>query len=262
MTERAQSSIFQRLRQDLAAAFLLLTRFPVTWDKYSPEAPNLNRSLWAYPVIGLVVGLVGAGFYTVADRAGLPDMVAVLCALISMIFATGAFHEDGLADVADGFGGGQTRDRKLEIMRDSQIGTYGGLALILSFGLRVGCIEVMTSSQVVIALIVAAMISRLMIVTGLFILVPARSDSLATETGKPKMIMLGAAALLTGGMMVALLGGGAAFWAALAAFSGFAIMAWIAMRQIGGYTGDVLGAIQQISEIAVLIALCIYWGGS
>jgi len=261
MTDRPQSSIFQKVRQDMAAAFMLLTRFPVQWDKYSQEAPDLNRSLWAYPVIGLVVGLVGAGFYTLADSAGLPALVAVLCALISMIFATGAFHEDGLADVADGFGGGLNRGRKLEIMRDSQIGTYGGLALILSFGLRVACLEVMTSSQVVIALIVAAMVSRLMIVAGLFILVPARPDSLATETGKPRMETLGVAALFTGGMMIVLLGGLAAFWAALAAFMGLIIMAWITMRQISGYTGDVLGAIQQISEIAVLISLCIYWGG-
>ena len=261
MTERLGDSFITKARQDLAAAFMLLTRFPVTWDKYSPEAPDLKRSLWAYPVVGLVVGLVGAGVFVGAVSMGLPGLVAILGALISMVFATGAFHEDGLADVADGFGGGLTRDRKLEIMRDSQIGTYGGLALIFSLALRMAGLEAMTSSQVVMALIVAAMTSRLMIVIGLAILPPARQDSLATETGQPGVVPLGTAVVLAGGVMIALLGVVAAFWAALAALMGLAIMARITMRQIGGYSGDVLGAIQQVSEIAVLLSLCIYWGG-
>ncbi len=240
---------------------MLLTRFPVSWDKYSHEAPDLNRSLWAYPIIGFVVGLVGAIVFMMVDMAGVPKLVAILSAFISMIFATGAFHEDGLADLADGFGGGQTRDKKLEIMRDSRIGTYGGLALILSIGLRVGSLEALTSSQVVVTLIAAAMISRLMIVFGLFILTPARSDSLATTTGKPTTVALGVAFFLTGTVTVMLLGGPAAIWTAFAAMLGLIIMVWVTMHQIGGYTGDVLGAIQQVSEIAVLISLCIYWGG-
>ncbi|VAV99309.1 Cobalamin synthase [hydrothermal vent metagenome] len=261
MTDPAGDSLVRRLRQDVAAAFMLLTRFPITWENHSPEAPDLNRSLWAYPVVGLVIGLVGALVLAVADRAGLPSVLAVLSAVTVMILATGAFHEDGLADVADGFGGGLGREKKLEIMRDSRIGTYGGLALIISMGLRVGSLGSLTLFHGVTAIIGAAMISRLMIIIGLFILPPARTDSLAAGAGKPKVNSLGAASLITGIFMVLTLGLPMTLLVSVTAVLAMGIMAVIATRQIGGYTGDVLGAIQQVTEIAVLMALSAYWSG-
>ena len=105
-----------------------------------PAAGALARAAWAFPIAGLVVGLIGAIVYALAHRIGLPSWTAAALAVAATLLATGCLHEDGLADTADGFGGGKTREQKLEIMRDSRIGTYGVCALALSLLLRVGAL--------------------------------------------------------------------------------------------------------------------------
>ncbi|MDG1438461.1 MAG: adenosylcobinamide-GDP ribazoletransferase, partial [Emcibacteraceae bacterium] len=180
------NATLNRIKEDIFSAFLLLTRFPVNWEKVSSDTePNLNRSLWAYPIVGLVISMVGAAIYWLSFMLLLPQISCVILSLTAMILSTGAFHEDGLADVADGFGGGLTADKKLEIMRDSRIGTYGGLALILSILLKISLLSSFKIEHVIIALLVGAILSRVMIIIALRILPPARKSSLSVTAGKP-----------------------------------------------------------------------------
>ena len=125
---------FLRRRVDEARlAFMLLTRLPMG---QMAEAPPLAASVWAYSVVGAMVGALAGLVFSFAAWAGLPPVTAGLLAIGAGVLLTGAMHEDGLADLADGFGGGHTRERKLEIMRDSRIGSYGVVALVLALGLR------------------------------------------------------------------------------------------------------------------------------
>ncbi|MFC7049985.1 adenosylcobinamide-GDP ribazoletransferase [Emcibacter nanhaiensis] len=241
--------------RDIAAALMVLTRLPVSWEKLSDHPPDISRSLWAYPLVGLLVSAVGGLMYWGAQMLLLPPLVSILLALAAMMAFTGAFHEDGLADVADGFGGGLTRERKLEIMRDSRVGTYGALALLISIGLKTVALAAMSVSGAIAALLVSGAMSRLMIVLALRLFPPARKDGLAAETEKPTT------ARLTGALGIALLPGLLLLrWpAVLLCLLLSLVVAYslgkLAVKQVGGITGDILGAIQQISEIAILLGL-------
>jgi adenosylcobinamide-GDP ribazoletransferase len=255
------STTLQRIKEDILAAFMLLTRFPVNWEKVSPNTePNINRSLWAYPIVGLVISIVGAVVYWVSTMLLLPQFSCVILSLTAMILSTGAFHEDGLADVVDGFGGGLTVDKKLEIMRDSQIGTYGGLALIISILLKVSLLSSFNTEQVIIALIVGAMLSRVMIIIALRILPAARKNSLSVTAGKPSWNSLSVAlmiAFLFAFLFLTLKVTIITFIVATLTTGG---LCRIAYKQVGGVSGDILGAVQQISEIAIFITLAMLWG--
>jgi adenosylcobinamide-GDP ribazoletransferase len=244
---------FEQFR--LAAGFL--TRLPVPPPrKLEPRA--LATAAWAFPVVGLGVGTAGGLVYVIASNLGLTAFLAALLAVAVQILITGALHEDGLADVADGFGGGGDRARKLEIMRDSRLGSYGALALFLATAARIGAIAALGTfgapAVVFLALMAAGAASRTAAVALMVFLEPARPDGLGASAGRPGRegfiaagIFSAVAAFIAlglGGGIAALLVSAAAVWA----------LAKIARRQIGGQTGDVLGAAQQISEIAFLIA--------
>lgn len=144
-------------KQDLAAAFVLLTRIPLPNACLRDVPPDIIASVWAFPVVGAVIGGAGAIGFALAVTIGLPATASAVIAAAIMVLLTGGFHDDGLADVADGFGGGQTRERKLEIMRDSRIGAYGMLAIILVMGLRVSGFTALSIEQVFAASIISAM---------------------------------------------------------------------------------------------------------
>ena len=121
----------------MTASIAFCTRLPLVGA--TPIAGStIAKAAWAFPIAGLVVGIVGAVVYALAHRAGVPAWPAAALAVAATLLATGCLHEDGLADTADGFGGGKTREQKLDIMRDSRIGVYGVCALIMSLLLRVG----------------------------------------------------------------------------------------------------------------------------
>ena len=187
--------------------------------------------------------------------AGLGGGLSAGLALASQVLLTGALHEDGLADFADGLGGGRDQERILAIMRDSRIGTYGVLALILVLGLRWGGIADLPLHQVLAGLICAGLLGRLAIVLLLVFLKPARADGLGVTVASPPRGAILAAVLLSAiivflhlPIVVAVL----AFAVTAAAAGGVALLA---KRRIGGYTGDVLGAGEQIAEMTVLITL-------
>ena len=245
--------------RDIAAALMVLTRLPIPWEKLSDHPPEISRSLWAYPLVGLLVAAVGGLLFWGSQILLLPPLIAALLTLGAMILLTGAFHEDGLADMADGFGGGLTRERKLEIMRDSRVGTYGALALLLSLGLRAAALAAMTSTGAISALLVSGATSRLMIVLAIRFFPPARKDGLAAETEKPATGRISAAFVIALLPAILLLQWPAVLLSLLLALVVVYGLGKLALRQVGGITGDILGGVQQISEIAVLLGLLTFW---
>jgi adenosylcobinamide-GDP ribazoletransferase len=244
------------LLSDLVMAFTVLTRLPVgalashEWDG------DLGRSVWAYPLVGAAVGATGAAVYWISQRAGLPATLGSVCTLGVSILVTGALHEDGLADTADGFGGGASPVRKLEIMRDSRIGTYGALALMLSLAVRGTAIAGMGRAGVVAAaLVVAGALGRGSLIVVILFTEPARADSLAARLRGPRRARAVVGLGLSAAAAFLLLPPRLACGTSMAALGTTLGMRWLARRQIGGYTGDVLGATAVAVECVVLGAL-------
>ena len=243
---------------DLLSAAQLLTRLPLDRaGAAAPAAPAASHPARCYPLVGAGIGLLAGIVYGLAAWLALPPFAAALAALAAAILATGALHEDGLADVADGFGGGRDPARKLAIMRDSRIGSYGVVALVLVLAARGGSLAALAEPAAALATLVAAhSLSRGGLATIMWALPPARNDGLAAATGRP-----GGADALAGlviGVVCALLllDLAVAIVAILATVTLQAVLALQARRQIGGVTGDVLGAAQQLGEAAVLLVAC------
>jgi adenosylcobinamide-GDP ribazoletransferase len=237
---------------DTRIAISLSTRIPVGPTAGVADG-DIARASWAFPVAGILVGLVGAFIYWLAMRMHLQPEPAAILALGATILTTGAMHEDGLADTADGFGGGNTAEQKLQIMRDARIGTFGACVLVVSIILRWSALEAISDPrQVAIALVVAHAAARAPLPLFMRLVPPARADGLSSGAGQPPpqsvaiAIALGIVCLLFGfamkGTIVALV--------VLAAI--VLALARLARKQIGGQTGDVLGALEQVSEAAIL----------
>jgi adenosylcobinamide-GDP ribazoletransferase len=244
---------------DFKASLAFLTRLPAAWlGTDSSVRPNFRRAAGLFPLAGVVVGIVGGLVLAVASAIGIPPLIAAALAVATTMALTGALHEDGLADVADSFGG-PNAERRLEIMRDSRVGTYGAATLVLSLLIRVAALATLLTHGVVqaaIALALAEGISRAALVRMWQELPAARSDGLAHDTGPPDqsamVVALAIAAVLaliaipTLGLRQAVL---AAIFAALASYAFTQLMA----QSIGGRTGDTLGASQQVALVAWLI---------
>jgi adenosylcobinamide-GDP ribazoletransferase len=240
------------LGHDCKVALGFLTRLPVR-ERRAWHDVDLAASVPLFPVVGALIGLAGGVGYALAAWLGLPPWPAAAVALATTIWLTGALHEDGLADVADGFGGGRTREDKLRIMRDPRVGSYGALALVLGLLARAGVLAALAAPWAVgAALVAAGAASRAALPAVMAILPSARTDGLAAAAGRPHPLRA-AAAVLVGTLIAVALLGEAAPAALLASAGATFVAARLAQRQIGGYTGDVLGAIQQLAEIAVLL---------
>lgn len=237
------------LRSQLTTSVAFLTRLPIRLETPLP----LAAAVPGFPLVGALVGGIAAVVLSVAIWLGLPPLPAALLAIGASIAATGALHEDGLADSADGLFSGRPRERVLEIMRDSRIGTFGALALILSVGLRAGSLATLADGAA--ALIAVHALSRGWLPWLMWQDNPARSDGLAVHAGKPVQANVFWAAGF--GLAIAVIAIGilpALLTAAVSA--GFALaVAALARRRLGGYTGDTLGAAQQVAEIGALLAL-------
>ncbi|HEY8125091.1 MAG TPA: adenosylcobinamide-GDP ribazoletransferase [Methylocystis sp.] len=223
---------------------------------------DFARMALALPLAGAVIGGAGAAGLIVAHICHLPALVCALVAVAALTLATGALHEDGLADVADGFGGGATRESKLAIMRDSRVGTYGALALCFSVLLRAAALASLLERSVslaALALVFAGAISRVAGLAPMMGLPPARADGLGATVAAPSREVWARAwfAAAIFGLAPWLAGAGVSQIAVaiIAAFAVAALVAQVAKKQIGGYTGDVLGAAQQLAEIAILAGL-------
>ena len=231
---------------ELVAAGTLLTQLPM--GRLARSHPPAADCVWAYPLVGLAVGASGGALLAALLDAGLPRAVAATWAVLATVTVTGGLHEDGLADTADGLGGARTVERKLAIMRDSRIGSYGALALCGSVLLRVLCVA--EAPHPVLAMLWSGVLGRAGILLPLLLLHPARPDGLAATlrgAWRPAVIGLGLAVLLVFVVPRAVVAAGVASLA----------VAWLGHRQLGGYTGDLLGAAEQASECASLTALCL-----
>lgn len=236
---------------DIALCLVFFTRLPL--PVFDFRGRSLAAAIWAAPIAGLAVALIGAAVYAVGTRLGLAAGPASVLAVASTLLATGCLHEDGLSDVADGFGGGKTRDRKLEIMRDSRIGAYGACALGLSLLIRWSVLsELATSVQVLFALVAAHAGSRGLLGAFMHLLPAARSDGLSAGAGtvSAETAVLGAA---LGALALLALGLGGAVFALVLLGLLFAAFRALCLNQIGGQTGDTAGALQQLSEITILL---------
>ncbi|GAB5470192.1 MAG: adenosylcobinamide-GDP ribazoletransferase [Rhodospirillales bacterium] len=248
-----------RLTRDLRMTLVFLTRLPI---KLSGEVDpgDLARASWSFPLVGLLVGAFAALLYLLALACGLSTWLAALMGLAGSLLLSGALHEDGLADLADGFGGGWTRERKLEIMRDSRLGTYGAAALFLSLALRGAALASLQDGTTAAAvLLVTHVTARAPLPLFMWSTPLARRDGQSAAAGKPSgavaftalalglVALVAAAGTLAGGLGFALVA------ALLLALVFLAIRA-LALRQIDGYTGDILGGLEQVGEIALLLA--------
>jgi adenosylcobinamide-GDP ribazoletransferase len=259
------------LARDAAARTLAALRFysrlplPIFAFEQTPFAmPDMARLAPYAPVAGAIIGACGALVLAIARALGLPFLLSAALALSALVLIGGAFHEDGLADVADGFGGGATRERKLEIMRDSRIGAFGGAALILSLLLRAAALAALVGEGTriaVMALVVGGALSRAYGLAPIALLDPARFDGAGASVGRlqARAFSRSLAAALAIVFVVSFggLGFGRTLLAGILAAVAALAMTEIARRQIGGQTGDVAGAAQQLAEIAFLCGLLI-----
>jgi adenosylcobinamide-GDP ribazoletransferase len=237
----------------LASAFL--TRLPLGPDPLAGEVP-LAAASWAFPLVGLMVGLLGGLGYAIAAWLNIPPLPSALIAVAVTILVTGGLHEDGLADTADGLAGRDPAER-LAIMRDSRIGSYGVLALVLDVGLRVAALAAIGAAgqggRVASALVAAHAVGRGFLPLVLRGLEPARKDGLGAAAGRPDAATAWLGAGLTLPIALIALDFVPGVAALLAAAVVTAVGAGIAQRRVGGYTGDVLGALEQGGETVVLL---------
>ena len=240
----------------LATALRFLTRLPVPDPGWSAE--RLGRAQCYFPLAGVAVGaLAGAVYWGLG--AVLPGMLAAGVALGVLIWLTGALHEDGLADLGDGLGAPATRERTLEIMRDSRIGSFGAIALIFGIGLRWAALAAIAPWLGVLVLVVAAAAGRAAVITVAAILPPAGPEGLGAALGPRQSAGRVAAGLGIAAVVGAICAGTVGLFAILAALAFGLVVAARSARRLGGYTGDVLGAVVIAGEIAALAVLAGTW---
>ena len=237
---------------EFAAAGTLLTRLPFARLPGLRAWPEAAGTIWAYPLIGLLVGAIGGAADSLGWRAGLSPALAAVWALAAMTFCTGALHDDGLADTADGLGGGRDATHRLAIMRDSRIGSHGAIALGFGLAIRLLAIAALARGAVLPVLLVACALGRGGIVLLLALLPPARPDGLAAGLGSRRPMVIAAGLVFAGLPCLLLLPPALAARALVAALLVVWALARIARRAVGGYTGDVLGAGVVAVECAVL----------
>lgn len=260
----------QAFARDTLSMLRFFTRLPIPALPFETDAfamPDFTSSVRALPLAGALIGLCAGLVLVLTSALGLPASICVLMTMGALALITGAMHEDGLADVADGFFGSSNRERKLEIMKDSRLGTFGVVSLLLVVLVRFAALNAVLAHYGLAAtfgvLVAVSAVSRMACVVPMWLLPPARADgaSYAAERPTNDAMLFGAglaallAVLCTGfgaiglkHLLLGLLG---------AAFSAFAITEF-ARRHIGGQTGDVAGAAQQKAEIAFLIGLLVF----
>jgi adenosylcobinamide-GDP ribazoletransferase len=258
-----------RALTETAQCLRFYTRLPVPalpWEDDPHALPDFSRMTRMLPVAGLIVGCVGAIAFALPFLLGLGSFISAAIAIAALTFATGAFHEDGLADTFDAFGGGTTRERKLEIMKDSRIGTFGGAALMLGLILRIALIAALADAlgllATMAALVTVAGLSRTFALLPLTLLEPARLDGASAAVGRPSWATFAIACIIAvlASLAIAWPAGHAPASISLAlvlAFAACVLMTRWSKASIGGQTGDVAGAAQQLAEIGALIGLLI-----
>lgn len=250
--------LFLRELRSLLTAVQYFTRVPVpVWVGH--DAAQLNRATRYFPLVGIGVGALGAAALWVGAFLFTP-LPAVIISTVLTVCITGAFHEDGLADTVDGLGGAMSRERALEIMKDSRVGTFGVLALIFALLLKIVALAELPLREAIPALIAGHGLSRACAVVIAWRLPYARED--ASTRAKPVVEHVSTAdvlfAALCGVLPLLFVGPHAALGLIAAALTASLLYRWF-QRRIGGYTGDTLGATQQLCEVAFYLATLAAW---
>lgn len=265
-------SLISEWRVDLVDCLAFFSRLPVPplLGPQSEGMPHFERSSRALPVVGLILGIVALApatlFDTLALTAPLPSLLLAGLTIATMALITGGLHEDGLADMADGFWGGQTMARKLEIMKDSRLGSFGALAILFSVLLRVSILYYLFENYGIgtggLAYLSASVVSRVPTLHVWYMLPAARLQGLSATAGQPTLhsygIAIAFAAILTGVMIVPLFGLAAAIGAYVMVVLASTYIVSLSKKHIRGQTGDVLGAAQQMGEVAFGIGLLLF----
>ena len=250
---------------DTARSVAFLSRVPMPQRHFIGYDGRLSRAVRAFPLAGVLIVLPAAALAALLSAFHAPPALLAISTLALQVLVTGALHEDGLSDSADGIGGGRDRDSALAIMKDSRAGSYGVVALILSFGLRAAAIAalaaVLTPSGLGMALLAVAAASRTAMVWHWSLLPPARRDGVAASVGEPEnsATLFALASGIGISALLLLPHGTVASFALASAAAVLAVLLFtrIALRKIGGHTGDTIGATQQLAEMSVLFSLAL-----
>lgn len=250
----------------IPAALRFYSKLPLPVLAFEPKPLPLLPPPAAVAIAGALLGCIGGLVFAAATTLGLPPLLASGLTILALVILTGALHEDGLADTVDGLGGGWTREQRLEIMRDSRIGTYGACAVVLSLILRVAALSAIASHYglftAVAALIATGALSRVAGLIPLWRLNPARNDGAGAGAERPEntSMLVGLSLALTIAA-AALASSDASLVSATLALcltvAASAFVTWRAKVKIGGFTGDIAGAAQQAAEVTLVLALCI-----
>ena len=240
--------------KNIVRAISLTTRLPVNPDFMSHIEPKTDSS-WAYPIVGIILAIPISILGYILSILGFDSGVISAVLIITLIFLTGAMHEDGLADTADGFWGGWTKDTRLEIMKDSRIGTYGVIALVFSILIRWYCLKITIDQNLLfIAVVVSAILSRSLMSCYMWITPNAKDKGLSFNTGRPDDISAIVAFTLGASVTLLLVGFKGIFLLLLGS-----IIVWLSrilsLHKIDGQTGDTIGAVQQICEVIILFSI-------
>jgi adenosylcobinamide-GDP ribazoletransferase len=250
----------------MAQALRFYSRLPVPplpFESDPHAVPDFVSLPRVVPAVGAVLGAVGAVVLLAGLGAGIAPLPASACAIAALAISTGCMSEDGLADAADGLYGGANVERRLAIMRDSQVGSYGVAAVALALILRVAALSTVAEEAgawpAALALVASGGLSRLAGLVPLWALRPARSDGRSASVGRPSDAAMRIAVAVAAGLGLVLigptLGPGHAVLALLVAGLAAFLATRIARRKLGGQTGDVAGATQQVAEAAMLLVL-------
>lgn len=249
----------------LALGFFTRIRVPSFADFDETE---LNRAARFFPLVGIVVGLFGAIVFQVSGYI-VPNPIAILLSMAATIYLTGAFHEDGLADSADGFGGGWDKERILTIMQDSRLGTYGAIALFFALFSKFQLLASLPQSFVAYALIMAHAVSRLaavyMMATLSYVKSSGKAKPLSSALSKSDLAVASVFGLLPVALLCCYFSDPANILTLLLHMLVPALLGWLwwrfkIKRWLGGYTGDCMGATQQITELAVYLGMLAFFG--
>lgn len=240
-------------------ALQFFTRLPIPrWVGFEPHW--LNHASRYFPLVGLVVGAITAASYALTAWL-LPAPVAAVLSTAAGIYITGAFHEDGFADMCDGFGGGMSAERVMEIMKDSRIGAYGAIGIVLMLALKCSTLAMLPPLTAIAALLAAHPLSRLLATALIWRLDYARAEGkakpLAQKMSTSEFLIAVTSAALPAAVLCAQgwLAWDAVAYGLLAAGVATLWLAALFVRRIGGYTGDCLGAVQQVTELLLYLAL-------
>lgn len=246
---------------DLITAIQFLSRLPIPAKWASHEKPDFTRQSWTFPLAGTIIALPYIAVLIALNALGLDPYISATIAVAIYVISTGMLHEDGLADVADGFGGGTTKERKLEIMKDSRVGAFGVIALVLALQLHIlalGELQIGEISNLIATLFLGSAFSQFMVIAHWHRLPPAREDGLAASFGAPNrrtLVIAGSTCIpfylacqIAGSIVES-------FLAIVVALVVTTLFSMICKRQIGGHTGDTIGATQVLSQLAFLVVM-------